>query len=149
MNKKDLAKNLANTTNRLFANYQENNARLAMERGLTDAEFRCLRIIGNDKGLNNKEVANRMNLSQSRLTRIVDGLVKKGYITRQFNRIDSRSLNLTFSRKANLLVKKLDKINDDLHYKVLNGMNISQQKSLIIGMEKLYSESIKLQKKNK
>jgi len=29
MNKKDLAKNLANTTNRLFANYQENNARLA------------------------------------------------------------------------------------------------------------------------
>ena len=149
MNKKDIAKILANTTNSLFANYQENNTRLAMELGLTEAEFRCLRLIGSDKGLNNKQVANRMNLSQSRLTRIIDGLVKKGYISREFNRQDSRSLNLTLSRKANLLVKKLDKFNVDLHYKIFNGMNLSQQKSLLIGMDKLYSESIKWIKKNK
>ena len=116
---------------------------MAMERGLTESEFRCLRLMGFEKGLSNKKIAERMSLSQSRLTRIIDGLCEKGYMTREANPKDFRALNLTLSRKANSFVKKLDKNNIDLHYTILNNTIIPQQKALIAAMEKLYSETKK------
>ena len=147
MNKKDMAKYLASLTVRLVTGYQENYSRLAMERGLTESEFKCLRLMGFEKGLSNKKIAERMSLSQSRLTRIIDGLCEKGYMTREANPKDFRALNLTLSRKANSFVKKLDKNNTDLHYAILNNTNIPQQKALIAAMEKLYSETNKWLKK--
>ena len=141
MNKKDMAKYLASLTVRLVTGYQENYSRLAMERGLTESEFRCLRLMGFEKGLSNKKIAERMSLSQSRLTRIIDGLCEKGYMTREANPKDFRALNLTLSRKAYSFVKKLDKNNIDLHYTILSNTSIPQQKALIAAMEKLYSET--------
>jgi DNA-binding MarR family transcriptional regulator len=149
MNKKDTAKYLASLTVGLVTGYQENYSRLAMERGLTESEFRCLRLIGSEKGLSNKKIAARMGLSQSRLTRIIDGLCEKGYMTRESNPKDFRALNLTLSRKANSFVKKLDKDNIDLHYTIMNKTNTAQQKALIGVMEKLYSETKKWLGKNK
>ena len=143
MNKKDMAKYLASLTVRLVTGYQENYSRLAMERGLTESEFKCLRLMGFEKGLSNKKIAERMSLSQSRLTRIIDGLCEKGYMTREANPKDFRALNLTLSRKANSFVKKLDKNNIVLHYTILNNTSIPQQKALIAAMEKLYSETNK------
>ncbi len=149
MNKKDLAKYLASLTVRLVAGYQENYSRLAMQRGITESEFRCLRFIGLDKGLSNKKIAERMSLSQSRLTRIIDGLCEKGYMTRESNPKDFRSLNLTLSRKAKSFIQKLDQNNIDLHIKILNNTSIPQQKALFAAMEKLYSETEKWLIKNK
>ena len=143
MNKKEMAKYLASLTVRLVTGYQENYSRLAMERGLTESEFKCLRLIGFEKGLSNKKIAERMSLSQSRLTRIIDGLCEKGYMTREANPKDFRALNLTLSRKANSFVKKLDKNNIDLHYTILNNTSVPQQKALVAAMEKLYSETKK------
>jgi DNA-binding MarR family transcriptional regulator len=143
MNKKEMAKYLASLTVRLVTGYQENYSRLAMERGLTESEFRCLRLMGFEKGLSNKKIAERMSLSQSRLTRIIDGLCEKGYMTREANPKDFRALNLTLSRKANSFVKKLDKNNIDLHYTILNNTSVPQQKALVAAMEKLYSETKK------
>ena len=143
MNKKEMAKYLTSLTVRLVTGYQENYSRLAMERGLTESEFKCLRLIGFEKGLSNKKIAERMSLSQSRLTRIIDGLCEKGYMTREANPKDFRALNLTLSRKANSFVKKLDKNNIDLHYTILNNTSIPQQKALITAMEKLCSETEK------
>lgn len=143
MNKKEMAKYLASLTVRLVTGYQENYSRLAIERGLTESEFRCLRLMGFEKGLSNKKIAERMSLSQSRLTRIIDGLCEKGYMTREANPKDFRALNLTLSRKANSFVKKLDKNNIDLHYTILNNTSVPQQKALVAAMEKLYSETKK------
>jgi DNA-binding MarR family transcriptional regulator len=71
------ANQLADLTFKLLANCQEKEARLAEQYGLTQAEFRCLRLFGSKESSNNKAIAERMNLSPSRLTRIIDGLVKK------------------------------------------------------------------------
>lgn len=149
MNKKDSAKYLASLTVRLVTGYQENYSRLAMQRGLTESEFRCLRLIGFEKGLSNKKIAERMSLSQSRLTRIVDGLCEKGYMTRESNPKDFRCLNLTLSRKAKSFVQKLDQNNIDLHNKILNSTSIPQQKVLFAAMGKLCLETEKWLEKNK
>lgn len=141
MNKKKAAEYLAGLSIRLMDAYNEKYARLAVELGLTDSEFKCLRLIGTDKGLSNKKIADRMNLSQSRLTRIIDGLVNKGYITRESNRNDWRCLNLTLSRKAKSFIQKLDKNNFELHYKILGKLNISKQNALIAAMDAFYTET--------
>lgn len=149
MNKKELAKHLASLTVRLVAGYQENYSRLAMQRGLTESEFRCLRLMGFEKGLSNKKIADRMSLSQSRLTRIVDGLCEKGYMTRESNPKDFRSLNLTLTRKAKAFIQKLEQNNIVLHSKILNSISMPQQKALFAAMEKLYLETQKWQRGNK
>lgn len=149
MSKNKTAKQLATITFHLLARYQEHNTRLALERGLTESEFRCLRLIGFDKGLSNQKIAARMNLSESRLTRIIDGLVEKGYITRGSDRNDWRRLNLTLSRKGKLFAHKLEKLNDDIHLKILNDIKISEHKPLISVLENLYSATEKWLKKSK
>jgi DNA-binding MarR family transcriptional regulator len=83
------------------------------------------------------------------LTRIIDGLVDKGYLTKEYNRRDSRCVNLNLSRKGKSFVKKVDTLNENVHKKVINDINVSQQKFLISGMEKLCSEVEILSGKNK
>ena len=149
MSKNKTAKLLANITFHLLARYQEHNTRLANKHGLTESEFRCLRLFGSDNGLSNKKIAARMNLSESRLTRIIDRLVEKGYMTREFGRNDRRSLNLTLSRKGKSFAHKLEKLNDDIHLKILNDIKISQHKPLINVMENLFSATEKWLRKGK
>lgn len=149
MNKNESAKYLASLTKRLLATYEEKHASLALEGGLTGSEFKCLGLFGSDKGQSNRDIARRMNLSDSRLTRIIDGLVDKGYLTKEYNRRDSRCVNLNLSRKGKSFVKKVDTLNEDAHKKIMNDINASQQKFLISGMEKLCSTVEKLLGKNK
>jgi len=149
MNESQTVKYLSSLTIRLLVSYEEKNTRLANERGLTEAEFRCLRLFGSDKGISNTKIAARMNLSPSRLTRIIDGLVEKGFMTRGDDRKDRRLLNITLSRKGKLFVHKLDKLNDALHHKILKEISVSQRKSVIVAMEKLYSATEKWLKKTK
>jgi len=149
MNKSQTVKYLSSLTIRLLVSYEEKNTRLANERGLTEAEFKCLRLFGSDKGISNTKIAARMNLSPSRLTRIIDGLVEKGFMTRGDDRKDRRLLNITLSRKGKLFVHKLDKLNDALHNKILKEISVSQRKSVIVAMEKLYSATEKWLKKTK
>jgi DNA-binding MarR family transcriptional regulator len=77
MNTYQTAASLTNLTFNLLAKCQTKEERLAKQRGLFQAEFKCLRLFGSDKSLTCKEIGKRMNLSRSRITRVVDGLVKK------------------------------------------------------------------------
>jgi DNA-binding MarR family transcriptional regulator len=131
------AKYLAGLTLHLVGSYQEKYNRLADKRGLTQAEFKCVRLFGSDKRLNNKIIAKRMNLSESRLTRIIDGLEEKGYITRESDPKDSRSVSLTLTRKGRSLINTLDKHNVEIHHKILKNLKASQYKSLVLAMETL------------
>jgi len=133
------AERLANLTFNLLANCQEKEVRLAEVHGLTQAEFRCLRLFGKDESLNNKQIAERMKLSPSRLTRIIDGLVKKEYINREIDPNDRRNMRVTLSKKGKLLVHQLNKAYVDIHNEILEDIEVSQHESLITAMEHLLS----------
>jgi DNA-binding MarR family transcriptional regulator len=139
MNNNKTLKHLANLTFHLVASYQEKFSQLADKRGLSHSEFKCLRLFGTDKHLNNKKIAKRMNLSASRSTRIIDGLVSKGYMTRKYDRMDWRSLDLNLSRKGKLFINKLNMSFYDMNYQILKETKISQHKPLIKLIEKLNS----------
>ena len=131
------ASRLANLTFSLLANCQEKEVHLAELHCLTQAEFRCLRLFGTDESLNNKTIAERMNLSPSRLTRIIDGLVKKRYIRREIDRSDRRNMKVNLSKKGKALVQQLNKAYVDIHEEILMDINPSQHEQLIVAMTHL------------
>jgi DNA-binding MarR family transcriptional regulator len=131
------ASRLANLTFSLLANCQEKEVHLAELHGLTQAEFRCLRLFGTDESLNNKTIAERMKLSPSRLTRIIDGLVKKKYIRREIDSNDRRNMKVNLSTKGKSLVQQLNKAYVDIHEEILMDIDASQHEQLIIAMTHL------------
>jgi len=137
MSKIKNAEILANLTFNLLARCQEKDARLAEEHRLLEAEFKCLRLFGVDETLSNKEIAKRMNLSESRLTRIMDGLVQKGYMKREIDKSDRRLMKLSLFRKGKMLTNKLNNGFIEIHSEILQDIDVSQHESLITAMENL------------
>jgi DNA-binding MarR family transcriptional regulator len=131
------AERLANLTFSLLANCQEKEVRLATIHSLTQAEFRCLRLFGTDESVNNKKIAERMNLSPSRLTRIIDGLVEKEYILREIDPEDRRNMRVMLSKRGRQLVNQLNKAYVQIHSEILQDIEISQHEPLIIAMQHL------------
>ena len=143
MNTHQSAELLANLTFNMIPKCQAKEDWLAEQHGLFQAELKCLRLFGSEKSLNNKETAKRMNLSQSRLTIIIDGLVQKGYLNREIDQTDRRNIKVTLSRRGKIFTNKLDKAFMEIHTEILQDMNISQQKDLITTMQHLLAASEK------
>jgi len=118
---------------------QKKETELADDHGLLQAEFKCFRLMGSEGSLNNKDIAERMNLSPSRITRIMDGLVKKGYMQRRIDKDDKRNLKVSLSRRGKNLTNKLNDALIEIHQEILQNIDTSQHKSLITNMEHLHS----------
>ena len=138
MSTNNTAERLANLTFSLLARCQEKEAWLAAEHGLFQAEFKCLRLFGSNESLNNTQISQRMKLSPSRLTRIIDTLVDKGYMKREIEQYDRRNMRVFLSRRGKILTNKLNKAFVDIHIEILKDIDISQHESLIIAMENLH-----------
>ena len=133
------AESLANITFNLLVRCQEKEARLAEAHKLLEAEFKCFRIIGSEENLNNNELAKRMKLSPGRITRIIDGLVEKGYMQRKIDQADRRNMILSLSNKGKNLTKKLTSAYIQIHKEILQEIDTSQHKALLTAMEQLHS----------
>jgi DNA-binding MarR family transcriptional regulator len=139
MNTNQTAEHLANLTFSLLAGCQEKEAWLAEQHGLFQAEFKCLRQFGSNESLNNTQISKRMNLSPSRLTRIIDGLVQKGYMQREIDANDRRNMIVTLSRRGKIFTNKLNKAFIEVHDEILKDIDTTQHEPLIIAMEHLLS----------
>lgn len=126
------ATELADLTFKLLANCQEKEMRLAEQYKLTQAEFRCLRLFGTEETLNNKQIAERMNLSPSRLTRIIDGLVAKNYVIREIEPNDRRNMRVALSKQGVLIVQQLNNAYVRIHKEILNDIEKSQHTPLLM-----------------
>jgi len=129
------ASKLADLTFQLLSECQEKEHRLAEHHGLTQAEFRCLRFFGTNECLNNKQIAERMGLSPSRLTRIVDGLVTKQYMQRDIEPNDRRNMRVTLSNKGVHIVKQLNSDYINIHREILDEIDEEHHETLITAMD--------------
>jgi len=75
---------------------------------IPDAELRCLRLFGQERYLTSKGIAIQMGVVKSRISKIINGLVRRGLITRYKDPEDSRITLLSLTPKGQ---KKLDRIN--------------------------------------
>ena len=102
---------------------------------LPDAELRCLGLFGKERYLTAKGIALKMNVVKSRVSKIIDGLIKKNLIQRIKDPEDSRISLLSLTPDGN---KKLNEINwflDDLHSQVLSQMAQDQRQAMLTNLE--------------
>jgi DNA-binding MarR family transcriptional regulator len=131
VNKNKSAKILADLTSRLSISYQLKNFRIAEKYGLLTTELRCLDLMGFDKGLSNRGLSKRMNLSESRVTRVVEGLVNKGYINRKRNLKSHRFVSLSLTDKGKRFNTKMMHINSEALKVILQDLNKTERKLLL------------------
>lgn len=133
------ATQLADLTFKLLNSCHQKEELLAKQYGLTQAEFRCLRQLHHNVSTNNKDIAEKMNLSASRLTRIIDGLVVKKYVVREIEPNDRRNMRVFLSEKGDEFVTQLDGAYISIHAQILHDMDYGLHKPLINAMTHLLS----------
>ena len=104
---------------------------------LPDAELRCLILFGEERYLTAKVIAQKMNVVKSRVTKIVDGLVRRGLVQRVKDPEDSRVTLLSLTGDGQ---KKLTETNfflEDVHREVLARMSSEQRHHILSNLELL------------
>ena len=103
---------------------------------LTNKELSCIFNLKEIKTIHSKDLSQKINLSPSRGSRVINSLIKKGYLTEIQAPEDKRYLNLSLSKKGIGIFKKveekkyecenrlLSKLNHQQHQIVKEGLNI-------------------------
>jgi DNA-binding MarR family transcriptional regulator len=136
---KKAAAEIAELTFQLLANCQEKEERLAEQLDIHVSEFRCIRAFRGDTVLPVKTLVERINLSGSRLTRILGSLEKRGYLSRVIDQRDRRSITVHLTKKGIDLAKRLELRYIQIHEEILNGIPASVHAPLISGLHNMLS----------
>jgi DNA-binding MarR family transcriptional regulator len=102
---------------------------------LPDAELRCLSLFGKERYLTAKGIAVKMNVVKSRVSKIIDGLIKKQLIHSIKDPEDSRVILLSLTVSGQ---KKLNEINsflNELHGQVLSQMAPDQRQAMLTNLD--------------
>ncbi|MGD2185750.1 MAG: MarR family winged helix-turn-helix transcriptional regulator [Desulfobacterales bacterium] len=103
--------------------------------GLPDAEFRCLMLFGKERYLTAKGIAHKMNVVKSRVSKIVDGLIRKKLIQRIKDPEDSRISLLSLSTEGQEKINNINRFLQDIHYQVLLQMAPDQRKAVLTNLD--------------
>jgi DNA-binding MarR family transcriptional regulator len=112
---------------------------------LPDAELRCLLLFGEERYLTSKGIAYKMNVVKSRVTKIVNGLVKKKFIQRIPDPEDSRITLLSLTAHGQKKLNEINKFYDFVNLQVLLQMEPEQRKTMLTNLDilKASMESVK------
>jgi DNA-binding MarR family transcriptional regulator len=131
------AKEIAELTFDLLANCQEKEERLAEQLKISVPEFRLVRIFRGEKKIPIKTLVERINLSGSRLTRILDSLEKNGYLARSIDPTDRRVITVTLSKKGIDLSGKLEENYIKFHEGILKDIPKELHAPMMQGMQNM------------
>lgn len=130
---------------KLFQCCQERMQYQSEKFDLPDAEIRCLQLFGEERYLTAKGIAHKMNVVKSRVSKIIDGLIKKNLIQRIKDPEDSRISLLSLTPNGQKKLKNINIFLEDIHYQVLMQMAPDQRKAVLTNLDLLKAsmESIK------
>ena len=136
-NRNELAEQLADLTYELLENCQIKIERTAHKLKLTVAEFKLLRSIGENEKVAAGELARRMGLSSSRLTRIIDGLVTKAIVRKGVGGRDRRVVEIQLTPTGIQTRDQLKQMYITVHEEIINLLPSDAGESVVHAMQKL------------
>ena len=125
------ASQLADITALLFTNCQSKELQHAENYRLSIMQFRCLRILHSFKTLTVNQLANEMHLTSGRITRIVDGLVKKELVQRNTDEHDRRYFHLALTPEGRKLTSKMIDDYHNIHKEIIANVPEDSREMLI------------------
>lgn len=105
--------------------------------GLPDAELRCLKLFESERYLTAKGIAHRMNVVKSRVTKIIEGLVRKGFVQRVKDPEDSRVTLLSLTSMGQDKINAINEFLSEVHQEVLHRMVPDQRTLMLSNLEML------------
>jgi len=106
---------------------------------LTPAEYKVICSIECDEKVNGTDFANKIGLSISRSSRIIDKMSKDEYLTVQKNSSDRRSIYIMLTPKSMALKKEIEESHTECSDKIFNSLEEDECKSIITSLEQLLS----------
>jgi DNA-binding MarR family transcriptional regulator len=106
---------------------------------LPDAELRCLKLFDQERYLTAKGIARQMNVVKSRITKIIDGLTRKGFVQRIKDPEDSRITLLSLTPAGQAKLADINQFLEEVHLEVLSRMPESQRTAVLSNLELLKS----------
>ncbi|MFA5878737.1 MAG: MarR family transcriptional regulator [Candidatus Margulisiibacteriota bacterium] len=102
------------------------------ELGLSLAEYNCLSLIKPQEKITCNDLSKRLELSDSRGSRIIDGLVNKKYLSRNESITDRRVKTINLSSTGAILKEKIETLKNKCEQKLaesLSNSNYEQMKN--------------------
>jgi len=128
-------KQFQNLITKLFQCCQERMQYQTERFQLPDAELRCILLFSDNRYLTPKDIAKKMNVVKSRVTRIIDGLINKNLIQRIKDPEDSRISLLRLTPNGQKKLKEINGFLNDVHLEVLSQMEPEQRKTMLTNLE--------------
>ena len=104
---------------------------------ITSDQWVVLKRISEEEGINQKEVANSTFKDPASITRIIDGLEKKGWVERKTGNTDRRSFELFLTKEGKKLVKKVLPLAVDMRAQGLKGITQNELQALKVILNKI------------
>jgi DNA-binding MarR family transcriptional regulator len=117
--------------------YNCNENRISSFCHVSSAELRGIIAFENHPSLTCSELAEKINLSPSRVTRITDNLTKKGYLNRQIPEHDRRTTLLCLTKKGLKVKDKINREQKQLEQLLTSKLSAQEIEIIKIGLEKL------------
>ena len=91
----------------------ENDSKFISDLNISDSEYNFIKTLITCKSMNSKSIANKMGLSPSRVSRIIDNMVINGYLSRKNSEEDRRNISISLTKKGDGLVEKVIKFREE------------------------------------
>lgn len=104
---------------------------------ISQAEYNMFICLENCKHFNSYSVAEKMQLSLSRVSRIIDKMVNKEFLTRSINKIDRRAIDIKMTSKGKEVMDKIIQYRNERASKLESKINEKEKADIGINLKKL------------
>ncbi len=102
---------------------------------LTTKELSCILNLKGKEMIHSKDLSNKINLSPSRGSRVINSLLKKGFLVEIHDPKDKRYSNLSLSKKGITLFNKVEEKKHECENRLLSKLNKHQKQRVKEGLD--------------
>lgn len=112
---------------------------LSMEADISPVDFAVIETMRPGEKRSCKDLADAMELSSSRCSRIVDRLQNEGYLERRQNGDDRRAIEVSLTEKGCQLRETIGRLKEQCEQRILSNMNEREMETVKEGMRILHT----------
>lgn len=116
---------------------QMRTAYLARQFATSQAEMRALLLFSGERYLTAKSIAAALDVSKSRVTKIIESLIKKGLVQRVPDPADARVKLISLTQEGETRMESIAQVNSELHLNVLTDLEPEERKQVLRSLELL------------
>ena len=135
----DMDISLGYLINRLSIANKNSFNKLIKPYGVSPEQWTVLFRVVEKKGITQKELSDSTYKDQGNLTRMIDKLVEKGYLLRESDENDRRSVKLFATHSSKQLVEKIAPLSSIQNEQLSNGFSEEEKTKFIALLNKAYN----------